>query len=201
MKNTIILLVCFVFIFCFSSCQHKDKMKVAEKEESVSEYTISFESQEEWGEHLVTILDCQACHTPKKMTSKGMVFDESLMFSGHPSETPMIDIDRQELASKGLIATGGLTEWVGPWGVSYAANLTPDETGIGNWTEEQFFLSIREGKLKGLEGSRTLLPPMPWESFSHMTDDEIRAIFVYLKSIKPIKNIVPSAVPPVGAAK
>lgn len=183
------------YIFCFSSCQQKVKSEVAEKVEAINKNSISFESQIKWGEHLVTIADCNACHTPKKMTSQGMVFDESLMLSGHPSEMPAIDIDRLELESKGLVATGQLTEWVGPWGVSYAANLTPDETGIGNWTEEQFFLALREGKYKGLAGSRTLLPPMPWESFSQMTDDEIKAIFAYLKSIKPIKNIVPVALP------
>ncbi|MCB9297006.1 MAG: hypothetical protein H6559_28375 [Lewinellaceae bacterium] len=45
-----------------------------------------------------------------------------------------------------------------PWGVSYAANLTSDDTGIYLWTEAQFFRAIREGKYKGLEGSRPLLP-------------------------------------------
>jgi hypothetical protein len=201
MKKSIVLLSCCAFIFCFSNCQQKVKSEVAVKKQTINENSISFESQIKWGEHLVTILDCQACHTPKKMTSQGMVFDETLMLSGRPSEMPALDIDRQELESKGLTATGDLTEWAGPWGVSYAANLTPDETGIGNWTEEQFILSLREGKYKGLAGSRTLLPPMPWESFSQMTDDEIKAIFAYLKSIKPIKNLVPDVLPPASAVE
>ena len=130
------------------------------------------------------------------MTDHGPVWDMSLRLSGRPAEMPYLEIDRKDLESKGLTVTRDLMEWVGPWGVSFSANLTPDETGIGNWTEEQFIFSLREGKLKGLPGSRSLLPPMPWESFAQMTDGELKAIYAYLKSIKPIHNIVPQALPP-----
>lgn len=114
---------------------------------------------------------------------------------------PRIQINRKEIESKGLALTMDLTEWVGPWGVSFTANLTPDATGIGNWTEEQFMLALRQGKFKGLPGARQLLPPMPWEMYRHMSDDEIKAIFAYLKSIKPISNNVPAPVPPLSAGK
>lgn len=153
-----------------------------------------FDSMEQWGEHMVTIGDCNACHTPKKMTNHGPVLDSTLLLSGHPANMPKIKSYADDFASKGLTLTRDLTEWIGPWGTSYAANLTPDETGTGSWTEEQFMYSIRKGKFKGLPGSRQLLPPMPWESFRFMTDGELRAIFTYLKTVKPIKNIVP---PPV----
>jgi hypothetical protein len=122
------------------------------------------------------------------------------MLSGHPADGPKIDVDRKELANKKLAVTADLTEWVGPWGTSYAANLTPDPTGIGSWKEEQFFLALREGKFKGLPNSRPILPPMPWDMFKHMTDGEIKAIFAYLKSIPPVSNIVPPPLPP-GASK
>ena len=69
-------------------------------------------------------------------------------------------------------------------GISYTANLTSDATGIGNWKEQQFMYAIREGKFKGLAGSRTLLPPMPWEMYRHMTDGELKAIFAYLKTTR-----------------
>lgn len=157
-----------------------------------------FESQIKWGEHLVLIGGCNDCHTPKKMTDQGPEPDMSLELSGHPANMPAIDIDHMEIQSKGLVVTQDLTEWVGPWGVSYTANLTPDPTGIGNWTEEQFFIALREGKSKGIQGARTLLPPMPWQMIGQMTDDEIRAVFAYLKSIKPINNLVP---PPVAPGK
>ena len=85
-----------------------------------------------------------------------------------------------------------LTAFVGPWGLSYAANLTPDDTGIGAWTFENFLTAIRKGKYKGLEGSRDLLPPMPWQMYRNMTDDDLKAVFTYLKSLPPISNIVPA---------
>jgi hypothetical protein len=54
-----------------------------------------------------------------------------------------------------------LTAFVGPWGISYTANLTPDSaTGIGAWSEAAFINTIRSGKHLG--NGRDILPPMPW---------------------------------------
>jgi len=158
-----------------------------------------FKNQVEYGRHLVTIIGCNDCHTPKKMTAMGPVPDTSLLLSGHPAKIPFPDVNRKEIEAKGLAVTGDLTAWAGPWGISYADNLTPDATGIGSWSKEQFFRAIREGKWKGLKNSRELLPPMPWQEFRNMTDDELSAIFAYLKSIKPVQNIVPPPTPPVSA--
>lgn len=152
------------------------------------------------GKHLVLTSACHDCHTPKKMSDKGPVHDYDRALSGHPANLPPPDIDRKEIEQKNLVVTQTLTAWIGPWGISYAANLTSDATGIGNWTEKQFFTAIREGKYKGLENSRMLLPPMPWDMYKNMTDEELSAIFAYLKSTKPIKNVVPAATPPVTAA-
>ena len=145
------------------------------------------------GEYLVTLAGCNDCHSPKVMTPEGPQPDPSKLLSGHPSGMP-------------LPAEKGTGEWVyfhmngtatkGPWGVSYAANLTPDETGIGNWTEEQFLSAMKEGSYKGMKGARKLLPPMPWPAYSKMHDDDVKAIFAYLKSIKPVPNIVPAPQPP-----
>jgi hypothetical protein len=156
-----------------------------------------YDSQVEWGKHIVTISGCNDCHTPKKMTDRGPIIDTSLTLSGHPAMMPKIDIDKKMIQSKGLTVTADLTEWVGPWGTSYAANLTPDPSGTGNWTEANFILALREGKFKGLPNGRALLPPMPWEMFRHMTDYELKAIFAYLKTIKPVNNVVPAPLPPV----
>jgi hypothetical protein len=134
------------------------------------------------------------------MTDKGPVMDYSRALSGHPANLPAPEVNRKEIEQKGLMVTQTLTAWVGPWGVSYAANLTSDATGIGNWTEKQFVRAIREGKYKGLENSRNLLPPMPWDMYRNMTDEELSAIFAYLKSTKPIKNVVPAPKPPVTQA-
>lgn len=163
-----------------------------------------FENQEKWGEHLVQIGGCNDCHTPKKMGPNGPEDDMSLMLSGHPAQQPPAAFDAKEAAKKQLVVTQTFTSWVGPWGISYAENLTPDETGLGNWTEAQFLKALKEKKWKGIDNSRPLLPPMSMMSATIMSEDELKAIFAYLKTIPPIKNVPPAAVllpPPTGATK
>ncbi len=200
-----ILLLYLPGLLLLSQCRYKADTKESpqqasvEKEDSLPGYG-GFESQAKWGEHIVTISACHDCHSPKKMTALGPEIDSTALLSGHPSYQPAPDVDRKELETKGLVlAAADLTCWVGPWGVSFTANLTPDETGIGNWSEQQFMYAIRQGKFKGLAGSRSLLPPMPWQMYKHMTDEEMKAVFAFLKTIPPIKNIVPGAMPPVLA--
>jgi hypothetical protein len=97
------------------------------------------------------------------------------------------------VVKKGWVLFGpDLTSAVGPWGMSFAANLTSDETGTGNWTEENFLRAIRKGKYKGLETSRPLLPPMPWFAYKNMNDEDLKSIFAYLKTTKPVENVVPA---------
>lgn len=158
-----------------------------------------FQNQVEYGKHLVAVLGCNDCHTPKIMTTMGPVPDTSLLLSGHPAKIPFPDVNRKEIESKGLAVTSDETAWAGPWGISYADNLTPDATGAGSWSKDQFFTAIREGKWKGMKNNRDLLPPMPWQDFRNLTDNELSAVFAYLKSIKPVENIVPPATPPVSA--
>ena len=112
--------------------------------------------------------------------------------------------DQKEAAKKGLVATQTFTAWIGPWGITYAANLTSDSTGIGMWKEAQFIKSLKEKKWMGLENTRPLMPPMSMMPATKMSDDELKAIFAYLKSTPPIKNVQPAAVlvpPPAGGAK
>lgn len=121
----------------------------------------------------------------------GPEIDMDLRFSGHPANAPIPQVDTTVI-KKGWILFGmGVTTFVGPWGQSYAANITSDETGIGGWTEQQFFTSLRKGKWKGVEQSRPLMPPMP-KIFAQLKDQDIKAIFAYLKSTKPVKNLVPA---------
>ena len=192
-------------IFITSACQQSktnDQSEAQGQEKMSAELKYGgYVSAEKGGEHLVTISGCNDCHTPKLMTARGPVLDSSLLLSGHPAQMPPPDVNRKEIESKGLSVTNTLTSWVGPWGISFAANLTPDETGIGNWTESNFIRALREGKFKGLENGRPLLPPMPWAMYQKMSDDEIKAVFAYLKSIKPVKNAVPQFQPPVLSAK
>lgn len=197
MKTYLLLTTLFLFSFIFTQCTYVS----SESETStVAENKYQgYKNQIEWGEHLVTIAACNDCHTPKKMTATGPVLDSTLLLSGHPAQMPYPDVNRLEMESKGMAVTQTLTSWVGPWGVSFAGNLTSDATGIGNWQEENFFTAIREGKFKGIKSARSLLPRMPWDMYKNFTDDELRAIFAFLKSTKPVNNIVPAPIPPASA--
>lgn len=145
------------------------------------------------GKYLVNTSACHDCHTPKIMTPNGPEFDTTRLLSGHPSSAPKPKVNKEAL-NDWILFGQDLTSAAGPWGVSFAANLTSDETGTGNWTEEQFFRAIRKGKYKGLEGSRDLLPPMPWQVYREMTDTDLKAIYEYLQTTKPVSNIVPAPI-------
>jgi len=201
-KIAFLLIVGFVMIF--SRCgQIASTEATAASGEATSESRNygGFASQAEWGNHLVIVAGCHDCHTPKIMTDHGPVLDSSRMLSGHHAGSSTPDPNRVELAKKGVTSTIDLTEWTGPWGTSYTGNLTPDPTGTGSWTEAQFMTAIREGKFKGLKDARSLLPPMPWEMYRHMTDDELKAIFAFLRTVPPVNNVVPPPLPPAMAAK
>ncbi len=81
--------------------------------------------------------------------------------------------------------------------MSFALNLTPDvETGIGEWTEEAFIAAMRTGKHQGQPNGRAILPPMPWPNLATAIDNDLKAIWEYLRTIPAIKNQVPLPVPP-----
>ncbi len=188
-----------VAAFLFVACNNSKTETTTPAKESFG----GFESQVKWGERLVTIGGCNDCHTPKKMGPNGPENDMSLMLSGHPAQMPAADFDPKEAAKKGLIITQSFTAWTGPWGVTYAVNLTSDSTGIGAWKEEQFIKCLHEKKWMGLEGTRPLMPPMSMMPATEMSDDELKAIFAYLKTTAPVKNVIPEAVllPPPPPAK
>lgn len=151
----------------------------------------------ERGQHLVTVGGCQDCHSPKVMSPNGPVPHPMKILSGHQAEAGTPAVPQGALAPDrwAAMTTGDMTAWAGPWGISYAANLTPDPaTGLGGWTEELFIKTMRTGKHHGT--GRQILPPMPWMNYAQMSDEELKAVFAYLRSIPPIKNLVPQPVPP-----
>ncbi len=148
------------------------------------------------GKYLVETMGCHDCHSPKKMGPNGPEIIPELMLSGYPSDRPIVKFSDPMIKEGFAMFYPDLTAGAGPWGVSFAGNLTPDPTGIGTWSEEQFKKALTEGKFKGLEGTRMLLPPMPWFNLTELKDEDVSAIFAYLKSIKPVKNVVPAPVPP-----
>jgi mono/diheme cytochrome c family protein len=121
------------------------------------------ETEVERGKYLVSIIPCTDCHTPGT-------------FLGKP------DMKRYLGGSEVGFEVPGL-------GVFYAPNLTPDEqTGLGKWTKEQIATAITTGKRPD---GRVLAPPMPVESFKHLTPVDALAIAAYLKTLPPLKNKVP----------
>jgi len=154
-------------------------------------------SQIERGHYLVTVGGCNDCHSPKKMTPKGPIPDETRLLSGHPADEilPMVPPDIIGPTKWGALVNNNLTGWVGPWGTSYTSNLTPDkETGFGNISEDLFIKILRTGKF--MAGERDILPPMPWYELSKLSDSDLNAIFIYLKTLTPVKNRVPLPTPP-----
>ena len=129
--------------------------------------TMSPEQKVERGQYLTTIMGCNDCHTPGT-------------FYGAP------DFDRK--------LSGSQLGWVGPWGTTYARNLTPDlETGIGGWSEDDIVKTIRTGTRA--DGSQ-VLPPMPWPMYTNLTDEDAYSIAAYLKSLPAVSHPVPIRQPP-----
>ena len=123
------------------------------------------------GEYIASVAGCADCHTPGT-------------FYGAP------DFKRQ--------LSGSELGWRGPWGVSYASNLTPDiETGLGSWTNVEIERALRSGVRK--DGT-PILPPMPWPNTARLTPDDMSSLIAYLKSLPPVVHKVPSSLPPNGMA-
>lgn len=197
---TAIILTCFALVTAaMVSCskaetgENKKTHHTTTTPDSANQHAARIER----GKYLVTIGGCGDCHTPMKMGPKGPEKDMARMLAGHPEEAvlpapPTID------GPWGLMSTAMTgTAYAGPWGVTYAMNLTPDTaTGLGNWSEQIFMLAIKEGKHFG--GSRPIMPPMPWEMYKNMTDEDLKSVFAYLKSIPAVKNKVPEYMPPAG---
>lgn len=144
------------------------------------------------GEYLVNAIGCHDCHTPMKMGPNGPEPDMARMLSGHPQDMQVPPAPPS--SGPWVVHTAPLTAWSGPWGLSFAVNLTPDpDTGVlQNFTEQQFVQAIRTGKHQGQ--GRPILPPMPWPAYKNLSDQDLKAVFAYLRQIPAIKNKVPDPV-------
>ena len=176
-----LILLAGAIIACNNSAGKEKEKKALTQEELVKR-----------GDYLVNAVGCDDCHSPKKMGPHGPEVIPELRFSGYPSERPLPSVDTNSIKNGWSMFGSDFTSTAGMWGVSFAANISSDATGIGNWKEEQFFRAIREGKSKGLAGNRDLLPPMPWPVYRNFSDEDLRAIFAYLKSTPPVHNVVPA---------
>ena len=137
----------------------------------------------ERGNYLVNHLgDCIGCHTPRDANNQS---ENSLYLSGVPAKYAGVKTGPSSVAG-----------FPGPRGARfYAKNLTPDpETGIGKWTEDQFVKTFKSG-IKP-DGIKYALTPMEWNIYGNMKEEDVRAIYRYLRTIKPISNKVPANIPP-----
>lgn len=121
-----------------------------------------------YGRYVTNAAVCGDCHTP---------------------------IDEQGTPLPGMELAGGLPFSPNGAGLVRSANLTPDaSTGIGTWTEEQFldkFRAFRGQPVRTLEGTERLQnTEMPWTYYAGMTDDDLRAVYVFLRSLPPVVNRV-----------
>jgi mono/diheme cytochrome c family protein len=188
--------------FLFASCQSNTVAPATNAENSISN-PLSNREQVDYGRMLVTVGGCNDCHTPKIFSAKGMAFDSSRLLSGYPAGTklPTPSASALKPGNWGQLAPD-VTAFVGPWGISYAANLTPDSaTGLGVLSEANFINTVRSGKHWGGGTGRDLLPPMPWYNLARLDDKELKAIYAYLHSLPPVSNAVPAPVSPEDVAK
>lgn len=119
------------------------------------------------GKYLVQgLMDCESCHSPKDWTQHGAPVPEGKELTGQAVA------DAPDFPGKMVIP-----------------NITPDtETGIGKWTDDQIARAIREGIRND---DTTLFPMMPYEAFKNMSDEDLAATVVYLRSIPPVRNPLP----------
>jgi len=196
MKNGRIFCLSLVTAASLASCSNGSNDPVASKEMTETEL-ISH------GEYLVTIMDCNICHSPKVLNAEMQpMLAPGRELSGHPGDQPLdlsgFDMTKTPIGPW-IFAHGNFTAYAGPWGISYAANITPDPSGIGNMSFEDFKRSFQQGKYKGGPDGRPLMPPMPWESFAHLPEQDVLAIYTYLtKKVQPVSNIPPAYTPPAG---
>lgn len=182
--NVICLALFIVFLFLQIQCTSPQK-KVPTKEEMIKR-----------GSYLVNFGGCNDCHSPKVFTDMGPMPDTTLLLSGHRQGFLIPVVDTSVIGpGKWYLTNAELTAWVGPWGVSFSTNLTPDaSTGIGAWTEKIFIKAMRNGLHLGV--GRPILPPMPFIGLASLSDEDLKCVFAFLQSIKPINNKVPDPVPP-----
>jgi hypothetical protein len=143
----------------------------------------------ERGTLLVMAGGCNDCHTPWHFDAElGMPApDWTRMLSGHPEGAP----DPEGALGPGDIALIGptFTSFKLPFGTTYSVNLTPDiDTGTGTWTERMFIDIFHKGRHLGGNG-RPVYPPMPWDFIRYLPDEDLKAIFAYLRSIPPLRNM------------
>ena len=116
------------------------------------------------GTHIARLAHCAACHTPRDSRGQPM---ENLAFAG-----------------------GSTFQAIAGGKPINSLNLTSDPSGIPYYDEAVFIKTIRTGQI----GARHLNPIMPWKSFRNMTDEDLKSVWAFISSQKPVKHLVDNSV-------
>ena len=118
-----------------------------------------------YGKYLVTAAGCAECHTK---------VDKGQIIAG--------------------LEFGGGREFTMPFGIIRTANITSDKTGIGNWSAEKFVRTFKQYQDTSYHspkiGKDDFNSLMPWSMYSKMKESDLRCIYQYLRTVKPIENLV-----------
>ncbi len=134
------------------------EVKVHFHPEMEPKFPADASDQVKHGWYLVRIAQCNDCHTPANADGSA---NTAMMF-------------------------GGGYRMQGAWGDVVTPNITSDPSGISHYDESMFIKTIRTGHASG--GVRDLNPLMPFSYFRNMTDDDLKAIFAYLRTVPPVKH-------------
>src|SRR6185436_19429395 len=138
MKRIIVPVLLLAIVPLLAACSEDANAKPAQMTERAE--------QIDRGKYLVQFGGCHHCHTPMVMGKNGPELDMTRMLSGHPQDIVMPEPPKMN-GPWGWSAAATNTAFAGPWGVSYAKNLTPDRvSGLGIWTEDMFIKTMRTGK-------------------------------------------------------
>lgn len=144
------------------------------------------------GEYLTKIAGCEICHTPYKSEYNDLP-------NLAPEDIQVLSINEHDALDTDRLLAGGRVFDLGPLGFVMSRNLTPDpETGLGEWTDEEIKTAIRTGVSRD---GRQLFPLMPYRVYNQMAEADLDAIVAYLRSLKPIENLIPVTdfgLPPFG---
>lgn len=129
----------------------------------------------------VHVAHCIGCHSP--IGAKGRRI-AGIEFSGVPAK----NAKRRQGPPQNV-------GFPGPGGMrTYPRNITPDpETGIGSWTEADFLRAFKEGV--NPQGKKHAYTQMEWETYRGIRDEDVRAIYAYLRTVPAVKNAVPKDIP------
>ncbi|MBL7947031.1 MAG: hypothetical protein JNN32_13285, partial [Flavobacteriales bacterium] len=119
--------LCFAVLAGLNSCSSPNQ----EAEPDGPQAIAGAAERIERGKYLVETMGCHDCHSPKLMGPNGPYLDPDRVLSGYPADRPLPPLPATH--EGWALMTMDLTAAVGPWGTTFAANITSDESGIGNW--------------------------------------------------------------------